>query len=28
MGMYRQEQAIDGWDKVFAFFSKHLGGPA
>lgn len=27
MGMYRQEQALDAWDKVFAFFSKHLGGP-
>jgi carboxymethylenebutenolidase len=26
--MYRQEQAVDGWEKVFAFFSKHLGGPA
>ena len=22
--MYRQEQAIDGWKKVFAFFSTHL----
>lgn len=26
MGMYRQEQAVDGWDKIFAFFAKHLGG--
>ncbi|MGE0228291.1 MAG: dienelactone hydrolase family protein [Dehalococcoidia bacterium] len=24
MGMYRQEQAVDGWDKVFTFFEKHL----
>lgn len=23
--MYRQEQAVDGWQKVFAFFEKHLG---
>lgn len=22
---YRQEQAVDGWQKVFAFFEKHLG---
>ncbi|MBI4200020.1 MAG: dienelactone hydrolase family protein [Chloroflexi bacterium] len=22
---YRQEQAMDGWQKVFAFFSRHLG---
>lgn len=22
---YRQEQAVDGWKKVFAFLSKHLG---
>ena len=22
---YRQEQAVDGWGKVFAFFGKHLG---
>jgi carboxymethylenebutenolidase len=22
---YRQEQAVDGWNKLFAFFSKHLG---
>jgi carboxymethylenebutenolidase len=24
---YRQEQAIDGWAKVFAFMEKHLAGP-
>jgi carboxymethylenebutenolidase len=24
--LYRVEQALDGWNKVFAFFSKHLGG--
>ena len=24
--MYRVEQAQDGWDKVFAFFKKHLAG--
>ena len=23
--MYRLEQALDGWQKVFAFFGKHLG---
>jgi carboxymethylenebutenolidase len=23
--MYRQEQAVDGWRKVFAFFEKYLG---
>lgn len=23
---YRQEQAVDGWNKVFAFLEKHLGG--
>ncbi len=23
---YRQEQAVDGWNKLFDFFSKHLGG--
>lgn len=23
---YRQEQAVDGWNKVFAFLAKHLGG--
>ncbi len=22
---YRQEQAVDGWNKMFSFFSKHLG---
>jgi carboxymethylenebutenolidase len=26
--MYRQEQAVDGWEKVFAFFGKHLQGAA
>ena len=25
--MYRVEQALDGWKKVFAFFGKHLNGP-
>lgn len=25
---YRQEQAVDGWQKVFAFLEKHLGGMA
>jgi carboxymethylenebutenolidase len=25
---YRAEQAVDGWQKVFAFFSKHLAAPA
>ena len=28
--LYRPEQAMDGWSKVFAFFGKHLadvGGP-
>lgn len=24
--LYRQEQAMDGWGKVFAFFEKHLKG--
>jgi carboxymethylenebutenolidase len=24
--MYRQQQAMDGWNKVFAFFEKHLKG--
>ena len=24
-GAYRQEQAVDGWNKLFAFFGKHLG---
>jgi carboxymethylenebutenolidase len=23
--MYRIEQGLDGWQKVFAFFGKHLG---
>jgi len=22
--MYRQQEAMDGWEKVFAFFRKHL----
>ena len=22
---YCQEQAVDGWEKVFAFLAKHLG---
>jgi dienelactone hydrolase len=22
--MYRPEQAMDGWEKVFGFFSRHL----
>ena len=26
--MYRQEQAVDGWKKVFAFFEKYLFTPA
>jgi len=25
---YRPDQALDGWEKVFAFFAGHLGGPA
>ena len=25
---YRIEQALDGWNKVFAFFEKHLGVPS
>jgi len=25
-GAYRQEQAVDGWNKVFAFLEKHLSG--
>lgn len=25
---YRQEQAVDGWKKLFAFFEQHLGAPA
>jgi carboxymethylenebutenolidase len=24
---YRQEQAVDGWKKLFAFFEKYLGSP-
>ena len=24
--MYRVEQAMDGWDKIFAFYGKHLAG--
>ena len=24
--MYRIDQALDGWKKVFAFLQKHLGG--
>ncbi len=24
---YRQEQAVDGWNKVFAFYETHLGAP-
>ena len=23
---YRQEQAVDGWNKLFGFFDKHLKG--
>ena len=23
--MYRQEQAVDGWNKIFAFLEKNLG---
>ena len=26
--MYRQEQAVDGWRKVFAFYGKHLSPSA
>jgi len=26
--MYRAEQAIDGWSKVFAFFGEHLASPS
>ena len=22
--LYRVEQALDGWEKIFAFFGKHL----
>lgn len=25
---YRQQQAVDGWKKVFAFLARHLGGSA
>ena len=25
---YRQEQAVDGWKKLFAFLEKHLATPA
>ena len=25
-GGYRVEQALDGWEKIFAFFGKHLAG--
>jgi carboxymethylenebutenolidase len=25
---YRQEQAVDGWQKLFAFLEKHLSNPA
>ena len=25
---FRQEQAADGWQKVFAFFDRHLGNPS
>ncbi len=25
---YRQQQAVDGWQRVFAFLEKHLGTPA
>ncbi len=25
---YRQEQAAEGWEKLFAFYEKHLGAPA
>jgi carboxymethylenebutenolidase len=24
--LYRPEQAMDGWSKIFAFFGKHLNG--
>ena len=27
-GAYRQEQAVDGWQKVFAFFEQHLATPS
>jgi carboxymethylenebutenolidase len=25
---YRQEQAVDGWQRIWAFLAAHLGGPA
>ena len=25
---YRQEQAVDGWERIWAFLEKYLGGPA
>ncbi len=25
---YRQEQAVDGWEKIWAFLEKYLGTPA
>ena len=25
-GAYRQEQAVDGWNKIFAFLEKNLSG--
>ncbi|MGE0706170.1 MAG: dienelactone hydrolase family protein, partial [Vicinamibacterales bacterium] len=25
---YRQEQATDGWKRVFAWFETHFGGPS
>ena len=27
-GVYRPEQALDGWNKVFAFFHRHLAAAA
>ena len=24
---YRQQQAVDGWTKVFDFYARYLGGP-
>ena len=24
---YRQEQAVDGWEKIFSFLDKHLSTP-
>jgi carboxymethylenebutenolidase len=26
--MYRQEQAVDGWQKIWVFLARYLGGPA